>query len=512
LDANYVSNDVGVYLYDVDNAALIPLSAVNLDASLNGISKFFATGWLNTTSGNYRLIWHVQTTNAAAYDIKIDDIQVKPLEVPTGAIVSDWVKYTATSQGLGTLAAQSVWARRNGGSLEMRGRVTIGTPTAAEARLYFPSLGVVASADIVTLEYAGDMAHDDASATSDRHCMLIEPSVNYLTFGEQSATYTLLEKRLGNQSFGAGDVFSFAASVPIDGWGSNVSMSGAAEDEYLYNSQASINTNDTTSFANGMNGAAILAHTAATYLDVQVSRQLQPNEKYVLEFRSVVDGSWNDINILEVPSLFCRIGSSFRPGGADPSLHMRRGISLAKVAANKIRVYFMASLIGATNYTASASYADRTWANIIAAADGFDRWRVRIDRGHSQSEIPPLVFAKYYKPAADAITVDQPINFSTVKEDTHGCVTTGAAWKFTAKYPGVYTVKAVLRNDAASITHSIYKGGVLLENLAAFGAAAYVPVSTDVRLLAGEYIDLRSSDSSSGHSFDLYVTIARIGG
>lgn len=75
--ADYASDDIGVWLFDVDNSKLITPN-VNLIPATNGQPGEFFCKWNATSSENYRLIFHVRTTNALAYDVLIAKIEVGP--------------------------------------------------------------------------------------------------------------------------------------------------------------------------------------------------------------------------------------------------------------------------------------------------------------------------------------------------------------------------------------------------------------------------------------------------
>jgi hypothetical protein len=76
--ANFVSGDIGVYIYDVTNSILIqPVSStVNLSASQ---VSTFSTLWLpNSTSQSYRLIFHIASTNALAWTANFVNFEISP--------------------------------------------------------------------------------------------------------------------------------------------------------------------------------------------------------------------------------------------------------------------------------------------------------------------------------------------------------------------------------------------------------------------------------------------------
>lgn len=90
--ANYVAGDVLAFIYDVTNSVLITPTNNSLPKAKTPVTM----KWDQSTSASYRLIFHVATTNASAYNVFIDDVIVGPGVVVQGAAVSDW--YTPTTQ------------------------------------------------------------------------------------------------------------------------------------------------------------------------------------------------------------------------------------------------------------------------------------------------------------------------------------------------------------------------------------------------------------------------------
>jgi hypothetical protein len=70
----YASGDVAVYIYDVTNATIITPNTVSIPT---GKGSFLAS-FTATASTSYRLIFHVTSTNASAYGVKIDNVVVGP--------------------------------------------------------------------------------------------------------------------------------------------------------------------------------------------------------------------------------------------------------------------------------------------------------------------------------------------------------------------------------------------------------------------------------------------------
>ena len=79
-----VSSDVQVYIYDIDGAAII----VPTDVVLLTATGTFATTFAATAATNYRLILHIATTNALAWDLKVDGVTVKPEDLVSAPVRS----------------------------------------------------------------------------------------------------------------------------------------------------------------------------------------------------------------------------------------------------------------------------------------------------------------------------------------------------------------------------------------------------------------------------------------
>jgi hypothetical protein len=70
------SSDVRVFVYDIGNSVLIPVTPVNYLAGPVSTPETFTGEFKTSSSSNYRLILHIATTNATAWDLLIDDVVV----------------------------------------------------------------------------------------------------------------------------------------------------------------------------------------------------------------------------------------------------------------------------------------------------------------------------------------------------------------------------------------------------------------------------------------------------
>lgn len=70
-------SDITVWIYDVTNATLIPVSPTRaLAGPVSTVKTYVATFLTSPTSLNYRLIFHVSTTNATAWNFEFDEVTV----------------------------------------------------------------------------------------------------------------------------------------------------------------------------------------------------------------------------------------------------------------------------------------------------------------------------------------------------------------------------------------------------------------------------------------------------
>lgn len=134
-------------------------------------------------------------------------------------LITAWQSYTPTFTGFGTPSSVQFQWRQLGENIEIRGKFTIGTSTATEARVTLPGSYTSAGADkIPSLQVVGKGNITSPATTNFGGVpVLIEPSLGYVVFGAENSSANWTTKRNGNALGGSGDIFSFFASVPIAG-------------------------------------------------------------------------------------------------------------------------------------------------------------------------------------------------------------------------------------------------------------------------------------------------------
>jgi len=132
-----------------------------------------------------------------------------------------WVAYTPTFTGFGTVTAISIFSRRVGDTLQIRGYFTTGTPTATEARMSLGFNGVDSkvvsdTTKVAAIQQAGSVL--PSIGASGTYYSLIESAVGYLTFSFYNSSNAGLTKVNGSGIFSATTKYTVTAEIPISGW------------------------------------------------------------------------------------------------------------------------------------------------------------------------------------------------------------------------------------------------------------------------------------------------------
>ena len=145
---------------------------------------------------------------------RADDARLTPAPV-----ITEWVAYTPTFTGMGTVTGVGCEWRRVGDSSEIKCQYVTGTVTAVEARVSIPSGQVLASAPTIPFVTTVGTLVRHVGSVNNNFSVLAAPGNSYLTFGQLgNASYAPLTGVTANVNFSNTESHSFFASVPIAGW------------------------------------------------------------------------------------------------------------------------------------------------------------------------------------------------------------------------------------------------------------------------------------------------------
>jgi len=515
--ANNADDLVTVYLYD--GSVEIPLNMTALPYAGGNTQVTGAAVLPTTVTTGLKLRFKIKDSTAVT--LYLADARVGPQSVPVGAAVGATQTYpltigaTTTPPTKGTVAEDvATWARR-GDKMLLSYRYKQTAAGSAGSGVYLFPLPAGYSIDltkhpagsVVGSFFASDQSGLETTITSGSGSVRVYDATRLyadMLLPTQTTNDVLAISSITAQLSMATQKYSYIAEVTIADWSANVNLASDFQ-EFAFNTQATVNTNDTTSFGYGSGGAAILSNTATTYYDVAFKRSIQPTDNIIVEVRDKATGIWVPSEHAGIPSLFVSTLNQFYRN-TDGSIHAR-GIWFSGVATNKIRVYFGAPLTGGTNW--SSGFADRTWASITAAADGYDRWRVRKVSGGNSAEVPPVVYADYYTTGNQSANTD--IKYLNRLSDTHNAYNPSTGI-FTAPIAGVYQVCAGVFASGLAGTFALYVGGVIQRALAIGNAGTFIIGSTAIRLAQGDQLSTRFTQASSAVvDKQIGITIARIG-
>lgn len=497
-------SDVTVWIYDVTNSTLTQPSSYKLLSNSTTISdRFSATFQTASNSTSYRLIFHVGSTSASAYVLKIDDIKIGPSNYIFGSPITDWQAVTPTFTGLGTVTSIEVYSRRNGDNLEIEGNFTTGTTTGTEARISLNYRGAnVTSTAIPSIRKAGEMFFSSAAAAVGT--MLIEPSVTYLTLGSQNAGNAGLTKQLGT-TYASSSKHTFSASVPILGWSSSTQMSDSA-DTRVVSARAYRSSNQSVSTA----AETDIVFNATTFDDVggfntsNGINTIQVPGKYVVKTSVYISSAASEVFTL-----------SIYKNGVQTAQRFFTATSDAMVEVSDI----LNCVAGDTIKSTIDSTADTSYTIIGSSVATF----TTIERisGPSAIAASEIIAARYTTTASQSIGAASTVSvyFDSKDFDTHSAVTDSGStsWTYNALIPGYYRVTMSVVSLANALQQQVYKNGSLYAYLGTTSAAATVPGSTLIQCNAGDKITFQvynagGATTLSGNAKANWITIERLGG
>lgn len=223
---NATDSDMIVYIYDATNNTFIEPSSFKFLSNSTSVSdKLTATFQTSATGSSYRLLLHVASTSALAYELKVDDISVSPQTYQYGTPVTDETAYTPTLTGFGSASSIIFKWNRQGDSIRINGEFISGTPTAVQARIGLPP-GMVVDSSVNVNRYVGKGSRSSNTVTANDFNILASPGNSYVNIGLNNAnTFDALVPVNADQIVVSGNVVSFFATVKIQGLSSSVQTS-----------------------------------------------------------------------------------------------------------------------------------------------------------------------------------------------------------------------------------------------------------------------------------------------
>jgi hypothetical protein len=230
------SSDLRVWVYDVTNTVLIPVSPYTIQGGGSSQHKFTGTFQTSSSSTSYRLIIHVATTSASAWTFEFDNVVVGPQTQLFGAPIGDWntnLTFTPASAAFGTISEGSYVTRRVGDCLEVKGSFVVDVAAGGDAKIALPTGYTIDTAKLNTTKRsivgyfaaADDSTNTSLPATDRLGVTFIDNSDTSNFYICAHGSSSNLRVMAGSSLVNSVDTVMFTALLPITGWSSTVLMS-----------------------------------------------------------------------------------------------------------------------------------------------------------------------------------------------------------------------------------------------------------------------------------------------
>jgi hypothetical protein len=493
-------SDLIVYFYDITNSKLVePSSFKFLSNSTTVSDSVQATVQFDSNCTSFRMIFHCASASASAYVLKMDTISIGPANYQYGTPVTDWQAWTPTGSWV-TNTTYTGWRRRVGDTEEYRVVITTsGAPTATLLSINLPN--TIDTTKLPSSTYTpilGQCKALDASISAYGlgYVGYLSTTSVFLTAPNASSTYVTAPDltQAVPFTFGAGDSVIATFSAPILGWSSSVQTSDQTDTRVC---------------------AAILAANSATTV------MATPGTEYKIALDTAIQdthGGFSDANdryIAQVPGYYQAFGAVTINVGSTERIQTY----IKKNGTTQVGTFGAGNIDGNANapvsgiiYLNTGDYLE-LWAaqdsassKTTSAGTGVTYLHICRISGPSAIAATESVNASYGTAAAQSIPTATTtiVDFGTKNFDSHGSVTTGASWKFTAQTSGTYLINGVISYSIGSTTAVpiatlfVFKNGVQTGSGSAYngtttsGTFVGVTVSETLKLNAGDYIDLRA--------------------
>lgn len=465
--SNTTDSDATVWIYDVTNSRLIQPTNHKIFSNSSILSfPYSGTFQASPDSTSYRLIFHVGTTNASAWTLKIDNVVVGPMLKTITSAVSDSQSYTPSSsiantsgnlfryQRIGDLCRMSVGLNFTG----------TGAVTYTLAEILPPGLSI---------DY--DKLGKLTGTTPDRAVVGFYTAVDVGTASYANIVY-LIEGTEFSPVFlgsyftpGNTDGISMTIEVPISGWGSNVELNSMDSNRPVHARYTG------TISANSSSSNPIQWSTK----DYDTHNAVTTGSSW--KFTAPISGYY--VVLCSFATVSAQTPSLYKQG-----VHHSYGMTINTGGWIGNQIFKL--------YLKSGEYIDvRYGTSETVPADS--KYFIAISKDDSATQIGAneTVAASYYCSANDTtVSTSASINFDTMLHDTHNAVTVGSSWKFTAPLPGVYRVYGLLVASSGSgqVPRLLKNGGVYIRCIGVFDASyGFCNYCTSVKLMAGDYIEIR---------------------
>lgn len=519
---SYTNNDVVVYIFDVTGTVLLQPVPYQLDGSGKANMYFQAP---SNASTSIRLIFHVSTTNATAYDFIFDNVIVYPSLIASSKSQVA-ISYRNVTGGSSLTSEIVIPFLTKQFDLTNSYSTSTGLFTAPESGYYHLAVGLRATAS---------------------------------SFGAVSSNAEVAVKKNGATTWAIEARESNSTRTEVDFYGSCTVSLNSGDTLGVYMSAPSA-TSPVTAASASQNFLSIekVAELPTAIMDNRIvaahfkgaSSTMVSGSYTVAKYQTLITdthsaySSATGIYLVPITGYY-NIAAQARLN-ATVAVSNSFEITLSTTGADQGFARYNFTVSGATPafstphvikngvlLTAGQSlqvnvFSDGT-APTTSNSATLDWFSITRETGSTQPLPVEKVVARYSSAVVNtfANATLKVMDYATKSKDTHNAVTVGAAWSFLCPSAGDYQVYAQITQSNNGYADKVFNlkiykngaeisNGTLMENAAgAAGQKAQVKVSDLVSLVAGDTIDIRGLQDNgnvncTGVASENYVYIYRI--
>jgi len=490
----YADGDLTVYVYDVTNSTLIQPAGYSI-RNVGIESKHIAT-FQTTTSTSYRWGFHVASTSASAYTVKVDNVSVGPQAQLYGAPVSDWTAYTPTVAGFTSNNTPTGFWRRVGDTMEVEAKISFtGSPAGSAPTLSLPSgysidtakLPAYSASHVPVFGYG--VAHDVGSGVYLIHAMYSSTTAVLLREADTTGNNLFSDTITGTDPFTpvSGDYIEIKFSVPIAGWSSAVQMSNDTDTREVSMVATSTTTSCTTGNTTAIVYPTVVKDTHGAYnsttgiYTVQVPGRYCVNATFEDDSSGAAAAEYTNLLLYKNGSNHRRLGYVQYSGTATVSAFVG-GMALVDCIAGDTLAVRLDNTMGETLV-----------GNGSAVGTHFEIFRLSGPATIAASE---NIYFEYNSNAGGAQTGGTTnIDWSTKVVDSHGSFN---GTTFTCPSPGTYHFSgSVFLTASVATSVNLYKNGVANKRCSQNISDDQQCFNAQVTLIAGDTVTFRLSDNAT---------------